>query len=200
MDRLFDVLLVVSVPIFVLVVAVVLFCAWRFRVRPGEELKDGPPIHGSTPLEIVWTAVPALLIAGLVAYSWVVLDDVERKRTRTLVVEVTAQQFAWSFEYPQSAGKAVRSSTLVLPQGRPVEFRVRSLDVVHGFWVPEFRAKIDAVPGIVTTLRVTPSRAGRYSVVCAELCGLGHAVMRAGAVVVPAGQFERWLQRSRPTS
>ncbi|MGH2948566.1 MAG: cytochrome c oxidase subunit II [Solirubrobacteraceae bacterium] len=194
-DREFDVLLIVSVPIFVLIQTVVLYSVWRFRMRPGEELKDGPPTHGNTPLEVLWTAVPGILIASLVTYAFVVLDDIERRQPRALSVNVIAQQFAWNFDYPRPSGEPVRSTVLYLPQGRPVEFRVRSLDVVHSFFVPAFRAKIDAVPGITTDLRVTPTRRGRYPVLCAELCGLGHAVMRASVVVLAPNEFQAWLAK-----
>jgi cytochrome c oxidase subunit 2 len=194
-DRLFDVLVVASVPVFVLIQVVVLYSVWRFRLRPGEELKDGPPIHGSTRVEVLWTAAPAALIAGLVAYASVVLADVERARPRELTVKVTAQQFAWSFEYPQSRGEPVDSTTLYLPAGRPARLLIGSVDVVHSFFVPEFRGKIDAVPGITTELRLTPTRPGRYPVLCAELCGLGHAVMRASVVVLAPDRFTSWLAR-----
>jgi cytochrome c oxidase subunit 2 len=180
----------------VLIQTVVLYGVWKFRMRPGEELKDGPPIHGNTPLEVLWTAVPGLLIAGLVTSAYVVLDDIERKQPRALTVSVIAQQFAWHFECPRQNGKPVRSNTLYLPAGRPVEFQVRSRDVVHSF-LPEFRAKIDAVPGITTDLRITPTRRGRYPALCAELCGLGHAVMRAAVVVVRPDEFRSWLAQQR---
>jgi cytochrome c oxidase subunit 2 len=187
------VLLIVSVPIFVLVQTVVLCSVWRFRMRPVDELKDGPPTNGNTPLEVLWTAVPGVLIAGLVTYTYAVLDDIERGQPQALRVKVIAQRFTWHFEYLRQGGKPVRSATLYLPQGRPVEFGVRSLDAVHSFFVPEFRAKIDAVPEITTDLRVTPTRRGRYPVLCAELCGVGHAVMRATVVVVPPKEFQAWL-------
>ena len=196
-DSLFDVLLIVSVPIFVLVEVVVLFCAWKFRMRPGEELKDGAPIHGSTRLEVVWTAAPALILVGLCTYAYVVLRDIEKKKPDTMVVNVTGEQFAWSFEYPAetTGAKAVSSAQLYLPKGRPVEFKVRSKDVIHDFWVPAFRLKIDAVPGVTTQYRVTPNRLGSFPAVCAELCGLGHATMRQNAHVIPAGQFKAWLAK-----
>jgi cytochrome c oxidase subunit II len=196
-DDLYDVLLIASVPIFVLVEVVVLFSVWKFRMRPGEELKDGPPIHGNTTLEVIWTAVPAILLVGLCSYAYVVLTQIERKPRNEMVVNVTGQQFAWSFEYPGAGpgGKSFTSDQLYLAKGRPVEFHVRSKDVIHDFWVPEFRLKIDAVPGITTKYRINPTRTGDYSVVCAELCGLGHSAMRQTAHVLPRASFQAWVSR-----
>jgi cytochrome c oxidase subunit 2 len=199
-DDLYDVLLIVSVPIFVIVEVVVLFSVWKFRMRPGEEFKDGPPIHGNTALEIIWTAVPALLIFGLVTYAFTVLRDIEAKKPRTMTVNVTGQQFFWTFQYQAPGGRTVTSSVLYLPEGRPELFRVHSTDVIHSFWVPAFRAKVDAVPGITTTIRVTPSRVGAYQVVCAELCGIGHSTMRAPARVMAPAQFANWLDHQAPGS
>jgi len=166
-------------------------------MRPGEELKDGPPIHGNTTLEVIWTAVPAILLVGLCSYAYVVLTQIERRPAHEMVVNVTAQQFAWSFEYPGAGpgGKSITSDQLYLAKGRPVEFHVRSKDVIHDFWVPEFRLKIDAVPGITTKYRINPTRTGDYSVVCAELCGLGHAAMRQTAHVLPRASFQAWVSR-----
>src|SRR5438067_4715949 len=153
-DTLFDVLLIASVPIFVFVEVVVLFSVWKFRMRPGDELKDGPPIHGHTLLEVVWTAIPATLLIGLCTYAFVTLRNIERKPKAEMVVNVTGQQFAWSFAYPGVHGaRPISSNQLYLPAGRSIEFRVRSKDVIHDFWVPQFRMKIDAVPGITTHYR-----------------------------------------------
>ena len=106
-DDLYDVLLIASVPVFVLVEVVVLYSVWKFRMKPGEELKDGPPIHGNTGLEVIWTAIPALLIFGLCTYAYVVLRDIEKKPKHEMVVQVTGQQFAWSFGYKPAGGKQV---------------------------------------------------------------------------------------------
>jgi len=192
-DHLYDVLIVCSVPIFVAVSMVVLFSVWKFRMRPGEEQLDGPPIHGNTRLEVVWTAIPAIILVGLCSYAWVVLNQIEKPQAGEMRVNVTGQQFAWSFEYPQAGGKPIRSNQLYLPNNRPVRFSVRALDVIHDFWVPAFRMKVDAVPGIDTKYRVTPSRLGTYPVVCAELCGLGHSVMRSSATVMTPAAFKTWL-------
>lgn len=194
-DTLWDVLLIVSVPVFVLVVTVVLFSALRFRMRPGEELADGPPIHGNTRLEVIWTAIPAVVLVALCTYAYVVLTNVEEAKADTMDVRVVGEQFTWTFYYKDSSGKEIVSNQLYLPKDRPIQFAVQSKDVLHDFWVPAFRMKIDAVRGITTHLRVTPNRLGTYPVVCAELCGLGHAAMRQNAHVVSKDEFEQWLSK-----
>jgi cytochrome c oxidase subunit 2 len=196
-DTLWDVLLIVSVPIFVLVQAVVLYCVWKFRMRPGQEQLDGPPIHGNTRLEVIWTVIPAILILGLCVYAYAVLDDIEQAQASEMTVNVTGQQFTWTFEYPQSGGDPIRSTQLYLVEDQPVRFQIKSVDVIHDFWVPAFRMKIDAVPGVTTDYRVTPNRIGNYPVVCAELCGLGHAYMRQTARVLSREDFDAKMRELR---
>ena len=196
-DHLYDVLIWTSVPIFVLVTTIVVFSVIKFRMRPGEENLDGPPIHGNTRLEVVWTAIPAIILVVLCSYAWVVLVDIEDAQAGEMRVNVTGQQFAWSYEYPQAGGKPIKSNQLYLPNDRPVRFYVKALDVIHDFWVPAFRMKVDAVPGIVTRYRITPNRLGTYPVVCAELCGLGHSVMRSTAHVVTPADFDKWIAEQK---
>ena len=196
-DTLWDVLLIVSVPIFVLVQAIVLYCVWKFRMRPGQEQLDGPPIHGNTRLEVIWTIIPAVLILGLCVYAYAVLNDIEEAQASEMTVNVTGQQFTWTFEYPQSGGEPIRSNQLYLVEDQPVRFQIKSVDVIHDFWVPAFRMKIDAVPGVTTDFRVTPNRLGNYPVVCAELCGLGHAYMRQTARVVSREDFDAKMRELR---
>src|SRR3954466_9291073 len=198
-DTLWDVLIIASVPVFVLVTTVIGFSVLNFRMRPGEEALDGPPIHGNTRLEVIWTAIPATLIVGLVVYAYVVLRDIEAapRKQPERVVRVFGEQFAWTFEYNEG-GRRFRNTQLYLPAGGPVKFQVQSKDVIHDFWVPDFRLKIDAVPGIVTSYRVTPktSAIGDHAIVCAELCGLGHAFMRQTAHVMTRPQFAAFVRRS----
>jgi len=190
---LYYVLLIASVPIFVLVETVVLYSVWKFRLRPGDGRVDGPPIHGHTRLEVVWTILPAALIISLCSYAYTVLRSNEASKKGEMTVNVTARQFAFEFSYPNAGSKTVVSSALYLPDGRPVVFKLRSLDVVHSFFVPEFSQKLDAVPGITTTLRVTPTRIGTYPVECTELCGPGHGFMRSTVHVVSPARFQAWL-------
>jgi cytochrome c oxidase subunit II len=189
-DSLYDVLLIVSVPIFVLVMTVAIYSVVKFRARPGDT-GDGAPIHGNTRLEVFWVTVPFVLVTGLAIYGWITLNDIEAKQPNELVVNVTGQQFTWSFDYPNEGD--VKSSELVLPKGRPVNFRIHTKDVIHSFWVPQFRLKSDAVPGLTTRIRATPDRLGNFQVVCAELCGLGHSTMRQTVRVLPHTQFTRWV-------
>jgi cytochrome c oxidase subunit II len=192
-DTVYDVLLICSVPIFVLVMTVAIYSVVRFRAKPGD-MRDGPPIHGNTRLEVIWVTIPFLMVTALAIYGWIVLDDIEAKQPNELVVHVTGRQFTWSFQYPQ---EKVSSNTLVLPKDRPVNFRINSEDVIHSFWVPEFRLKSDAVPGLTTKIRLTPDRIGRYQVVCAELCGLGHAAMRQNVRVVAPGEFDSFIEQQK---
>ena len=182
---------VISIAIFSLVGALVIYSVWTWRV-PDDDDADGPPIHGHTGLEILWTAVPAVLVTAIGIVSAVVLARNGEAGNRPLEVQAIGQQFAWKFVYSDYDDLA--SGELVLPVGREARFTMTSVDVIHSFWVPNFGQKMDAVPGIETTILVTPDRTGEFAVVCAELCGLGHATMRAKARVVTQQEFDAWLQ------
>jgi cytochrome c oxidase subunit 2 len=182
-----------SVVIFSLVAAVVIYAVWKWRVPPDDDA-DGPPIHGNTRLEVVWTAVPAVLVIILGVVSAVVLSENGQAGDRPLQVKAIAQQFAWKFEYGDYGN--FTSGELVLPVGEQAEFTMQALDVIHSFWVPEFGQKMDAVPGIETSILVTPNRTGEFAVVCTELCGLGHATMRAKARVVTQAEFAAWVKEN----
>jgi cytochrome c oxidase subunit II len=201
-DFLFWFVTAISIAIFALVAAVIVYSLLKFRASPDDD-SDGPPVHGHTGLEIWWTAVPAALVTAIAIVSAVVLAKNEhlpkasaagapRDPLKPLVVDVTAQQFAWLFKYP--GFKDATSSTLRLPLHAPVQLRLSALDVIHSFFVPEFGQKQDAVPGLVTKLVITPKRLGTFPVICTELCGLGHALMRSEAVVMSAEKFRSWAQ------
>jgi cytochrome c oxidase subunit 2 len=183
---------VICIAIFALVAAVIVYSVRTFRVQPEDD-SDGPPIHGHTGLEIVWTAIPAVLVTAIAIVSAIVLARNGEAGTNPLKVDVIAQQFAWRFEYPKN-GK-IRSGQLVLPLGRGVELDLQALDVIHSFWVPEMGQKQDAVPGIHTRLVITPTRTGVFPVMCTELCGLGHATMRTTVRVVTRKQFAAWVRQ-----
>ena len=181
---------VISIGIFALVASVIVYSVWKWRV-PLDDDADGPPIHGHTGLEIAWTAVPAVLVIAIGIVSAIVLARNGEAGNRPLEVQAIGQQFAWRFVY--SDYDDLRSGELVLPVGREAHFTMTAVDVIHSFWVPNFGQKMDAVPGIETEILVTPDRTGEFEVVCTELCGLGHATMRAKARVVTQAEFDAWL-------
>ena len=198
-DRIHDVYwmaTIISIVIFSLVSAVVVFSVWKFRV-PLDDDRDGPPIHGHTGLEIVWTAVPALLVIAIGIVSAVVLAKNGDAKSKPLEISAIGQQFAWKFQYPDYGN--FTTGELVMPAGVQARFTLTSVDVIHSFWVPQFGQKQDAVPGIETTILVTPKRPGKFAVICTELCGLGHATMRAKARVVTPSQFAVWVKGQHKT-
>ena len=181
----------ICIGIFTLVASIVVYSLIKFRAPPGDDT-DGPPIHGHTGLEVVWTAVPAILVTAIAIISGVVLVQNGRAGSNHLTVDVLARQFEWSFKYP-NANNLV-SANLVLPKGRSTRLELTSNDVIHSFWVPQFGQKQDALPGRTTTLVITPNRTGTFPVICTELCGLGHAAMRTQAIVMEPADFEKWLK------
>jgi len=183
---------IICIGIFALVTAVVIYSVLAFRAHPEDDT-DGPPIHGNTGLEIVWTAVPFVLVVAISIVSAVVLSQNGNAGSNPLTVKVFAQQFAWRFEYPDDGG--VRSTELVLPVDRPVEVELTSPDVIHSFWIPQMGQKQDVVPGIDTSIVITPTRTGSFTLICTELCGLGHSTMRAPVRVLDQAAFAAWVEK-----
>jgi cytochrome c oxidase subunit 2 len=187
----------ICIAIFALVAAVMIYSVARFRVRE-DDFEDGPPIHGHTGLEITWTAIPFALVTAIAIVSAIVLSRNDAQAQDTLRINVTAQQFAFTFNYPDA--KNVTSPVLRLPKGRSVELYMRSLDVIHSVFVPEFSQKEDVVPGLVTQLHITPTRTGIFPLECTELCGLGHSLMRSEAIVMEPTAFNTWLKKQEKSA
>ena len=190
-DHLLNVMIVLSSFVFALVMVMLTYALWKFRAKPGDE-SDGEPIHGNTRLEVAWTLIPTIIVLFAAGYSWKVLDEIEEPVENPLTVQVFSQQFAWSFGYPGKGG-AWSEGELHVPVDRQVHFKMHAQDVIHSFWVPEWRIKKDNVPGITTTAIVTPDRIGTYQLICTELCGFGHSTMRAKVVVQPPAEFRKWV-------
>ena len=180
----------ISVVVFAVVVAVLAYALIHFRVKPGD-LSDGPPIHGHTGLEIVWTAIPFLLVTALAAVSAVVLSKNSDAGPNPVKVTAIAQQFAWQFQYPNGKTYPI----LRLPVGEKVQLTLKAKDVLHSFWVPQLYQKQDAIPGLPTELTITPIHTGVFPVICVELCGLGHSTMRSEADVMSAADYDAWLAK-----
>jgi cytochrome c oxidase subunit 2 len=188
---------VICIVIYAVVIAALVYSIWKFRAAPDDD-SDGAPIHGHTGLEVAWTAIPFALVTSMAIICTIVLARNGEAGPNPLRVDVTAQQFAWTFTYPQQNN--LTTSVLRLPINRPTKFTLRSLDVIHSFWVPEFSQKQDAVPGITTSIVVTPTKLGTFPVICTELCGLGHATMRSTVIVMPQGQFDAWVKQNGQTA
>jgi cytochrome c oxidase subunit 2 len=181
--------------VFSIVAAVSIYAVWKFRAKPDDD-SDGPPIHGNTVLEIVWTAIPTLLVTAIAIVSAIVLAKDDAAGANPLRVNVYAQQFFWSYSYPGYGNKT--SEILRLPVHRSVLLTMHAKDVIHSFWVPQFRQKQDLVPGITPTLHITPNKVGTYPLICTELCGLGHALMRSRVIVMEPGAFAAWAEKKGP--
>ena len=252
-DNLFNVMMTIGTGIFILVQGALLWVAYRYRRKPDDD-SDAKYIHGNIPLEIVWTAIPAMIVLALSIYSFDIYEeigglnpmdhghhlmskaashtddhgkahlgagsaiaaplmtsddpstssnaaiaavDTTAQASDPFVINVTGLQFAWIFNYP---GTEISAGELHVPQGRNILLKMTALDVLHAFWVPEFRLKQDVIPGREVTLRFTPSKVGEYPLICAELCGAYHGVMKTKVVVESETDFQTWMTSQQVAS
>ncbi|MEH2414867.1 cytochrome c oxidase subunit II [Nostoc sp.] len=273
-DGLFNAMMIISTGIFLLVEGILIYSAFKYRRRAGDN-EDGPPVEGNVPLEILWTAIPAIIVIGISVYSFDVYNEIggfdphaihqapmnqesmampgsalaatlsdtppstepnlnqeksdqamqdpataevrnadqipqlrnapgvgivaptiggtpdKAGKPAGLRINVTGLQYAWIFTYPETG---ITTGEMHVPIGREVEINMTANDVIHAFWVPEFRLKQDAIPGRQTEIRFTPKKAGDYVLICAELCGPYHGAMRAPVVIEPQEAFDKWVQ------
>lgn len=176
--------------LFSLIMVFMLYSTVVFRRKEGDET-DGPHFHSNNALEITWTVVPTIIVLGFGFWGMFTLNDLIRPKPGEMVVQVTGKQWVWSFSYPEQGGFV--SSELVLPVDQPIKFEMESKDVLHSFWVPEFRVKQDLVPGRKTYVRATPNLEGEYVLRCAEICGLNHTLMEAPVRVLSQEAFDAWV-------
>jgi cytochrome c oxidase subunit 2 len=200
-DRLFYLILWITGIAFILVQGTLVFFLLRYRAREG---RRAGYTHGNGLVEIIWTAIPAFILIYLGVENQQVWSKVRgAPPPPDLEVEVTGEQFAWNFRYP-GADRALHTdddvttiNQLHIPVHQTVLFHLKSKDVIHSFFVPQFRMKQDAVPGMTQRLWVSTTKTGNFEVVCAELCGLGHYRMRGFLVVEPADAFQAWLIQTK---
>lgn len=229
-DRLFNVMVAIATGLFLLVQGALLYSLFAFRKRKGDE-SDAKPVHGNVPLELVWTAIPSVIVLWLAIYSFDVYKSVNSfsnlgntsmahthhaavvadastdsalegeapaavtlvadAPSENLVIDVTGLQYAWLFNYADSD---IVSGELHVPIHQPVALNISAKDVIHSFWVPEFRLKQDAIPGQETHLRFVPNRLGSYPIICAELCGAYHGAMKTKVIVQTPEDYQAWFQ------
>jgi cytochrome c oxidase subunit 2 len=205
-DGAFRVLFLLAIPVVTFVFVALIYSAFRFR-RRGAQPEDGPPIRSNGRVLGVWfLATSALTILVIIFPGTTGLLELRghAREEADLVVQVEGIRWAWKMTYPQQG--VTSYSELVLPVGQRVRFEVTSVDVIHAFWVPAFRMKVDAIPGRVTTIHATPDLPGSlqrdsgFRLQCAELCGIGHAVMVVPVRVVEPAEFEAWVAQQVPGS
>lgn len=180
--------------LFALIMVIMLYSAVVFRRKSGDDT-DGPHVHGNTALEVGWTIVPTIVVLGFGVWGAVIMNDLTAPKQDEMTVRVIGRQWSWSFEYPEQ--EDIAAGELVLPVDQPIVLELESEDVLHSFWVPEFRVKQDLVPGRTTTLRITPAEVGDYTLRCAEICGLEHTNMLANVRVVSNDEFAAWVEEAQ---
>ena len=193
-SRLYWIIFAVCAVVFVLVESALIYFIVRFRRRADTpEDAEGPQIHGNTRLEIIWTAIPAIILAALAIFTFTQIPAVQARDVEDdehLTVRVEAHQFYWQYRYP---GGETTVNTLYLPVDEPVSLELTGMDVIHSWWVPELTGKMDAIPGRVNTLRFVPETTGDFEGKCAELCGIQHAFMPTTVTVLDPGELESTL-------
>lgn len=196
-DEAYELLEVLAIPVMALVLAIMTWglIAWR---SDGAERDDGPPQRSSTLVVSVWLVITSALAVGiLINPGFKGLTDLRGEPTQDYVIELQAEQFSWQVTYPNDESAV---DELVVPLGKRVRYDVRSKDVLHSFWVPAFRTKIDAVPGLVTQVRITATETGTMDddinlrIQCAELCGAGHATMMLPVRVVSDAEWNDYVE------
>ncbi len=200
------VLTIVCAPLMGFTLATLVYSLFGWGRVSGDEppMQENPAIETNTVAVISWIAVTSVLAAFLVVWGLVELAGItsgsygtipankQQGFTAPINVNVTGQQWVWSFEYPERGG--IQSDVLVLPVNRPAYFNVTSNDVVHNFWAVELGIKVDANPGAITNTGVTPDTLGTFNIRCAELCGLHHAYMQTEVKVVTQEEFDSWVR------
>ncbi len=189
-DQMWNLELIFMSFFFALIVVPMTYSLIVFRRKKGDT-SDADHMEGNTTLEIVWTVVPLFIVMAFAYLGAVNLAETRRVDPDAIAVKVTGIQWSWKFEYPSYG---VTSDELHLPVDKQVLLQMTSLDVIHSFWVPEFRVKQDLVPGRITELRITPTLEGDYKVRCAELCGTSHAYMEKPVIISSQGDFDVWME------
>ena len=223
-DELFKILFIIGLILFIGMTFLVIYSLIKFRKRNGQ-VGDGIALEGNLSLEIIWTIIPSIIVLFVGIYSYNIYDRMggmkELNHNHTMIntnsdkiwagisqnstnklgvnevnIEVSAMQFAFLFNYPK--GDFI-SGELHVPVDQAISMKMESKDVIHAFWVPEFRIKQDIIPGQPTILNFTPTKVGKYPIICAELCGPYHGGMRASIIVEELSDYENWFNKNLKT-
>jgi cytochrome c oxidase subunit 2 len=206
-DRMYYIILVITGAVFILTEVLLLGFVFVYRHKEGRKAEY---IHGNVTAEVVWTAVPFVIVMWIALASrglWASIKDPANVPADAMEIRVTAKQFEWNVEYPGPDGTLgtpddfTTRNRVEVPVGRPVNVLLHSEDVIHSFWIRDMRLKQDAVPGMEIQVWFEPTAAGEYPIGCAELCGNGHTRMRGTLIVHEQADYQQWLsERSAPPS
>lgn len=186
-QKVFLYIAVISIAILVLITFLMIYFTYRYHRKRNPDPKD---IRGNLWLEILWTVIPTLLVLSMFYYGWTGFHILRKVPEGALKVNVSARTWSWLFEYENG----IKTTELYVPENRPVHLRLSSLDVIHSFYIPAFRVKQDAVPGMTTSLWFRAKEIGTYDVLCAEYCGQQHAYMLTKVRVLTEEEFHRWYE------
>ena len=184
-ENVFLYIAVISVSILVLITFLMIYFTIRYRRKRNPQPED---IRGNLWLEILWTVIPTLLVLSMFYYGWTGFRSLKKIPEGAFKVKVAARQWSWLFEYENG----VKTEELMVPVGKPIHLLLTSQDVIHSFYIPAFRVKQDAVPGMVTPLWFKAKEVGTYDVLCAEYCGRQHAYMLTRVKVLSEEEFNQW--------
>jgi cytochrome c oxidase subunit II len=188
-DAVFIFILIIAGFFFVITQSLLIYFAIRYRKKPGQEPVATPYITSNHALEIVWIVIPSLLLVAIFAYGLVVFVKMRTPLPGATEVQVIASQFQWSFKYPDGRSAA---NELRLAVDKPVKLIMTSRDVIHGFFIPQYRQKQDVLPGRYTYLWLLPKKTGTFDIYCSQYCGTGHSLMRATLIVMPQAEYQNW--------
>lgn len=188
-DRLWDVTFGIAVVVFFVVEGALVFILVKFR--EGNRRGEPKQIEGHTKFELLWTAIPVLILTGIAFMTVPVIFQQARIPAGAMTIEVIGHQWWWEYRYDN--GRVVTANELYIPTGQPVVLELKSVDVIHSFWIPKLAGKQDVVPGRVNKMIIEATKPGEYLGQCAEYCGLSHANMRLKAVALEPLDFQAWL-------
>jgi cytochrome c oxidase subunit II len=189
-DRLWDVTFAIAAVVFFVVEGGLIYIIFKYRASRKGGAAEPKQLHGHTKLELLWTAIPAVILTGIAFMTVPVIFDQAREPEGALKIEVIGHQWWWEYRYDNGV---VTANELHIPTDRPVLLDLRSVDVIHSFWIPKLAGKADVVPGRINHLTIEATDPGEYLGQCAEYCGLSHANMRLVAFAHEPGDFDTWV-------
>lgn len=188
-DAVFLFIAATSLLFFLLVEGMLIYFAIRYRRRRGADAVASSAVRSNVVLESIWILIPSIVVVAFFAYGYVVFRDMRAPVPGAFDIQVTARQFLYEFRYPDGRTSI---GELRVPVGKPVKLTMTSADVIHGFYIPDYRIKQDIVPGQYTVLYLWPDKVGSYDIFCTQYCGVGHSNMRAKLVVSSDADYAAW--------